>query len=549
MTAGRRARKTLCGIAAPALVLAAAACGKSPSSTPSVPSSAPHSAPAATKNVGLLTWNLPGGEPRTLDPVKILSGGDLEVESNLCESLLTLTPSGGDKPGLATSVDRPNDTTYVAHLRHGVTFSDGKPMTASDVVFSLNRVRDPKLASFWASFASAVTSISATNSDTVTIKLSKPDALYYQMLATPMGQVVEQSYVQSAGSKYGSAAGGVRCTGPYTLQSWNSGTDIVLKANDKWWGRTATPQRAASVKFTFLTDDATITSALLNGDIDGEFDIPTTTVTKLQASPSGAVYFGPSTSQLVLAPTKLAGGSPLSNPTVRQAFADSIDYKGILASIMSGLGQPLRAAAPPGSWGYAQSVYQSAYDKLPEPTQNLERAKQLLAQSGEKNPTVTLAVPSDIPEYITIGTAIQSNAAQAGFKVNLKPLPSADFYALYSDPKARAGIDLFLNDYYADVPDPLELYVQFGNPGGAADFGGYKNQQVITLLTQAQQTIDDTKRAELTVQAQAILTKDLVWIPIAYPAWSLYLNKRFGGAVAAFPYVLYAPWLPSIGGR
>lgn len=535
--------------------LAVAGCGKATgggADTSMVPGAA-QAPPPATRDVALLRWDLNGGEPATLDAARAFAGSDLEVDANICESLLSLTPEGSVEPGLAERVDRPDPLTYVVHLRPGVTFSDGRPLTADDVVFSMNRVRDPKLASYWAFFAQRVKSIRAVDAETVRIEMSKPDAIFYPMLATPMAQVVEKRYVERMGDRYGAPDGGVMCTGPYTLQRWRKGDSITLARNDRWWNRAKRPQRAAQVQFDFVTDDATLTSALSNGDVDGVYDPPAAAIQRLGGTAAAGgkqVFLGPSTRQQVLIPTRLSDPkSPLSNLKLREALAKSIDYGGVIKTFLAGTGEPLRAIVPPGGWGTAKDVYKAAYEQLPAPALDLAAAKRLVAESGVKSPAITIAVPGDIPQYRSLGETIQSNAQQAGFKVTLRSLPSADFYALFSDPKARAKVDAFFTDYYADIPDPLELYMQIGIPGGAGDFGGYKQPAVAKLLEQARGTVDDRRRALLTAQAQKQMTSDLVWIPIAYPYMTMYLRDGLAGASVAFPQVLYWPWAPGIGGR
>jgi peptide/nickel transport system substrate-binding protein len=539
------------GMAAGSLAvwMALSGCGRSHDESPGSSSSAATTAgPAATKDVDAITWNLPGGEPATLDPAKTYGGSDLLVVANICDSLLTLTPEGGVEPGLASSIDRPDDTTYVVHLRSTARFFDGAPVAADDVVFSLDRVRDPNSRSYWGFFAQHVENIVATDAMTVTISLSQPDAIFYQMLATPMAQIVQRAFVTEGGDEYGSPGGGVMCSGAYELASWVQGDRIVLKANEAWWNRDANPQHVKQVTFTFVTEDATITQALLNDDIDGSFNVPHTTLAQLQDADNGSVYMGPSTQQLVLVPTDLTGDSPLASRDLREALAASIDYDGILSSTLAGTAEPLRAIVPPGTWGTAREQYEAAYEELSVPAQDLERAKELIQASGVSDPTIRLAVPAAIPEYVSLGEAIQSNAEQAGFDVVLVPMPDADFFALYGSADARSKIDVFLSDYYADIPDPTELYMQIGIPGGAADFGGYDNPQVASQLSQARATSDDTQRAELTIEAQATITEDLVWLPLGYPKNTLFLNSRLGGATAAFPYMMYAPWLAPIGG-
>ncbi|WP_208751214.1 ABC transporter substrate-binding protein [Arthrobacter sp. PM3] len=511
----------------------------------------PTAAPAATKDVDSITWNLSGGEPATLDPVKVFNGSDLQVAANLCESLLTMTESGDVSPALASSIDQPSPTEYVFHLRDGVAFSDGSLMTAEDVVFSLNRIRDPESGSYWGYFGENVKSVVATDPHTVTVQMLKPDAIFYRMLATPLGEVIQKKYAEAAGASYGTPTGGVMCTGPYSLEKWTPGDSIVLKRNEHWWNIDKQPLQTKAAKFTFLTDNSTMTSALLNGDLDGTMDIDSTSISQLQNAKNGELLAGPSTRQFVLIPTKLGTGSdsPLADPKIRQALAKSIDYKGLLSSVWSGLSKPLRTIVPPGAWGYSGGIYQDGYNKFTDPERDIEGAKKLLAEAGNTHPKIVMAVPSDFQQYVTVGESIQSNAKDAGFDIELRPLAGAESSALFSDEKAREKVDVFVSDFYSDIADPTELYMQIGMPKGPSNFGNYDNPQAASLLEQARATSDDNKRAELTVEAQDIMTKDLVWIPVAYPLQSVFLNSRLGGATAGFLSSLYTPWLAKIGGR
>ena len=99
--------------------------------------------PAATGEVDSLTWNLPTGEPPTLDPAQSALENISTVVGNMCESLFRFDNDYGVQPALAESIDQPDDTTYVFTLREGATFWDGSPVTAEDVVYSVNRVLDP----------------------------------------------------------------------------------------------------------------------------------------------------------------------------------------------------------------------------------------------------------------------------------------------------------------------------------------------------------------------------------------------------------------------
>ncbi|MFI7114828.1 ABC transporter substrate-binding protein [Nonomuraea sp. NPDC050227] len=531
-------------------VLVLTGCGRAHDDRPATaPEGHPVAAPAATERVESVTWNLPG-EPTSLDPTKAFSGADLWVSSNVCESLLAFTPGGSVEPGLATSISTPDPTTYVVHLRPGVSFSDGHPLTAEDVAFSLKRVTDPASGSYWSQFAVRLEKVTVTDTRTVTITLKQPDTIFTGMLATPMGQIVRKAAAEKAGTAFGSARGGIVCTGPYTVESWKKGDSITLAANDRWWGAGRRPLLARRVKFTFIADDSTVASALANGDVDGTFSVPGgAALSKLTNTAGGKMYLGPSTAQTAVVPTRLTGTGPLANPLVREALSYSIDYPGIISTIFGPTAKPLRAIVPPGAFSYATATFQQAYDALPEPRRDIATAKRLLAQAGTPHPAVTIAVPSGSADLVRVGEAIQSNSKQAGFDITIKSMPDADFYPLFSSADARAKVDAFVTDWFADIPDPLELYQQIGTPGSAADFGGYDNPKVAALLDQARSTPDAERRAQLVVQAQQAITRDRVWIPVAYSLGAMFLNNRLGGVTSASPYSLYSPWLTTLGGR
>jgi peptide/nickel transport system substrate-binding protein len=135
------------------LVLTAAACAKRPDAGPATDPAAQkavfESTPAAGR-IESFTWNLGAGEPASLDWVRNYSESENIVQANLCEGLMRQNSDFSISPGLAESSDQPDPRTAVYRIRKGVTFWDGSPLTADDVVFSLSRHRDPASGSYWA---------------------------------------------------------------------------------------------------------------------------------------------------------------------------------------------------------------------------------------------------------------------------------------------------------------------------------------------------------------------------------------------------------------
>ncbi|MEU6408137.1 ABC transporter substrate-binding protein [Microbispora sp. NPDC046933] len=500
------------------------------------------SVPAATTDVDSVTWNVPAGEPPTLDPAQSAIESVSTIVPNMCEGLFTLGPDYELQPALATSVDHPDPLTYVIHLREGVRFWDGKPVTPEDVVYSAERILDPKLGSSWIGWAAHLKSIDVTGRREITVRLKQPDVIVPNHFAMPSFFVVEKSFAEAAGTDFGTAKGGVMCTGPYKLDKWTQGQNITLTRNDAWWS-TATTPKIKNLRFTFITDPSAMAAALAGGDVDGQYTVPRAAQDQLAAK--GHMLYGPSLSTAFLSVINQNGA--LSDPAVRQALHALIDYKGIIASVYRGTAQPERALVPPEAWGYGKTVFQEEYDKLPEPVQDLDKAKKLISQSAKAKEKIVLAYATVIEEESKIATVVADIANQAGLHIELKPLTAEQYGAMFASPEARAGIDLFMSTGYLDFPEPLAYY-QFFTTGSFYNFGGYGDKDYDSAVAAALTTEDDAARAREVAKAQAIMAKDLVNIPIATPYVNVYYGPNLAGLVPRQSYV-NTPWAVELGGK
>lgn len=499
------------------------------------------SVPAATKNVDTVNWNLGTGEPSTLDPALSATEEVSTVVGNMCESLFTLDKDSKPQPALARKIDHPDSLTYVIHLRNGVKFWDGKPVTAEDVLYSINRVLDPKTGSSWITWAANLDTIKITGAGEITIKLKKADALVSEYFAMPAFAVVEKAFAEAAGKDFGTAKGGVMCTGPYKLNRWSQGRNIVLTRNDAWWNTSVEP-KVKTLRFKFISSPSAQTAALASGDIDGEYAVPR--AAHQQLAGKGSMLYGKSLSPTFLSVLNSKGA--LSDPATRQALQNLIDYQGIVKSVYGGTAQALRALVPPAAWGYGKDAYQTAYDKLPAPTQNLKKAKSLVSGSAKAKQKIVLAYTSASEEETKIATAIADTATQVGMKIELKPLTAEQYSGIFSSAQARAGLDIFLVTGYLEFAEPVTYYAFF-TTGNFYNFVGYKNEGYDAAIKAARSTEDDTKRAQLVSEAQAIMAKDLINIPIATQYINVYYRKGLGGLVPRSNYY-YTPWATSLGG-
>lgn len=501
--------------------------------------------PEGTEAVDSIVWGLPTGEPTSLDPMVAGGSSEMTVAPNLCESLLRVDPDFSVQPALATSAEWSDDTTFVIDLRDDVTFWDGSPLTADDVVYSLQRSADPKGPSFWAGGFRFVTAIEKTGSHQVTLRFSQPDAQFKNGLAGAAGGVVQAAFASKAGPTFGTAQGGLMCTGPYEFDKWNTGDSIVVKANPDYWGGAP---KVGEVTFKFVSDAATLTSALRAGEIDGAYDIPVSTAVALEKGDSGTVYRGNSTQSLSFGPTSTEGFG--ADPRVREALNLAIDKKGLISTVLRGLGTIQKTFTAPLAWtgDVEAAIYQDGYDALPandEP--DLERARELVEEAGADGAKLVMAIPAGGATESQAATVVQAAAKEIGLDLQLKTMQPTEFSELFYNPEKRAGVDFVCTIGYQEVPGSLYYAPEFATPTGLFNWSQYSNPEVTQLLEEARASTDPAVTAEKFVQAQAIFAPDNLQVTLAGMNVLLYLRDGLSGSPASIAFIS-TPWAAALGG-
>ncbi|MEV4282667.1 ABC transporter substrate-binding protein [Actinoplanes xinjiangensis] len=530
------------------LGLALTACSGSPGAGPAAATTITlvETTPAATGDVASVTWALPSGEPASLDPARTGDYSANTVGTNLCESLLRLETDFSTSPGLASGIVQKDPVTVVITLRDGVTFWDGSALTADDVVYSLSRHRDPELASYAAHVFANVAAIEATGALEVTVRFRKPDMQFVPDMAGVPGAIVQKAYTSKAGPAFGTATGGLMCTGPFKLAGWRNGARITLERNDGYWdaGRRA---KAAKFDFVFLTDHSTLTSALLAGEVDGVYGAPVGSIAALQRSGIGTLYFGPSTETFSLG--AVAADGPAADPRIRQALDLAIDKTSYVAGVLKGAGQPLRTFTPPLSWqgSPAKAVYDAGYAALPDTSKaDLEAAKKLVAAAAPTRTDLVIATPAGDQSLLQTATIAQDAARQIGLTVTVRQLQPAEFAGLFYDPGLRQGIDFIATTGYLEVPGALYYAPGFVLEGAPFNWTNYGDAGVTANLVGAVSETDPAKSAERFVAAQAVFGPAKLQITLAGSYNRLFLNRRITGAPASFSYIS-SSWAALVG--
>jgi peptide/nickel transport system substrate-binding protein len=483
-------------------------------------------------------------EVQTLDPIQAFDYPEDTVDTALCDSLLRQNPDGSIGPGLAVAT-YPTPTKLVFDLRSGVHFWDGNPVTAADVVWSLERAASPTNGSFYAQVLNRVKSIVATTPTEVTLTLSQPDYWLTGELSQMAGIVVEKAYGEKEGKKLGTPQGLTMCSGPYEVKKWIPGQGLTAVANPHYWDSTLTP-RVHEIVFKGIGDDASLTSGLLTGAIGGTYPQELSTLEQLKRAKNLSVTEGPSFAEDAMVISNLKG--TLKDVRVRQALSMAIDRSAYISTIYHGYGQLPRALENPGAWGYGKTVFQADWNRLPVPTVDLAKARALVKAAGAEGKSITIGTTGQIQSLATAANLVRQAATEIGLKVTIDSVSAANFINFFTNAGARKGVDMFPTSNYPDYADPAGLYNTFAVPGGTQNYDNFSDPEITKSLEGARSTADPDLRAALVAKAGDLIMQQLPWIPLAAPDSLVITQRGLTGQPASFVY-MGGPWANMMGGR
>ena len=503
------------------------------------------SLPEAKTPVDEVTWSVVEGEPATLDP----GASATVITPNLCDNLLTLNPDFSIGAGVATRAEWVDPVTFVIDLRDDVAFWDGTPMTADDVVYSLQRNQNP--ASQWYAAFVLISGIEKTGEHQVTVTFNAPDLGFRDAIAGGGGAVISKAFGEAAGPALGTSDSGLMCTGPYELADggWKPGSEIVTTANPDYWGGAPPVQ---TLRYVFVTEGSTLTTALTEGEIDGAYNVSPGSRAAFEADGAGSLILGPSTASYSFGSATSEG--PAANPQIRQALSLAIDREKYLDTVLNGLGEVQKTIVPPFTFGQteAHDIYQAGYDALAAPELDIDAAKKLVEESGEDvSQPIVLAVPAGAKEFQQTAAIVQSAGKSIGLTIEINEMQPADFGAMFYDPSAREGIDFVATQGYLETPGVLgypSLFMLPEDKGGVFNWSGYSNDEVTAHMDAARTATDPDTAADEFVAAQAIFAPDQLQVTLAGAYQLTYLSDDLTGAVTSIA-SYSSPWALRLGAK
>jgi len=481
-----------------------------------------HAADATTLTVAI------SAEPDTLDPQQTGLAVSASIDAYIGDELVALSPQNKIVPDLATGYTVSRDgLTYTFTLRRDVTFQDGTPLDAAAYAASFKRLLNPATkAAVQAGRLGPVASVGATGKYTLTMRLAKPYAFFLYNLTDSNFSPLSPKALKAEGKGFGRKP---VSTGPWQVQQWQSGNEIVLTRNPAYhWGPSFVRSGAPAIQkivFHILTDDAAATAALQSGEVD-QLTLSTAAVPRIQSAGQFTVFKALNLGARFLEFNVTQ--APFDDIRVRKAMAYAINRQAVVQVALNGLGVPLYGVLAPPMYGYWPGVKDYSYPYDPR------KALALLRQAGysmsngvlQKNGkplSFTLLSSTGDPAFPKAAVVIQDQLKHVGVTVKIQSQDFATETATVHKGKTQAD----LMGYNYPLPDIFYLWFHSSNIGTGFNDSFYRDPKLDTLIVKMRETVDSARRQAQIIQLEKYVTNQALW----GTAWDGYNYIAFQGRV------------------
>jgi peptide/nickel transport system substrate-binding protein len=473
------------------------------------------------------------GDALSMDPHSLNETTQLGFTHNIFEPLVARDAQLKPTPALATSWKQTAPTVWRFELRRGVSFHDGTPFTADDVVFSFQRAADP--GSDMRGTVGQIKEVRKLDESTVEIVTTVPVPILPDQLT--LFYIMSRVWCEANNAtkpvdkrKGVENAASVRAngTGPFRLRSREPGVRTVLARNPQYWDKIE--GNVTEVVWTPIGNDATRVAALKSGEIDLMQPVPVQDAERLKQDPNlkvlqGAelrtIFLGMDSKRDELLFSNIKGKNPFKDRRVRQAVYQAIDVEAIRTRIKRGAGTPTNLMIAPGVNGFVAELNK-------RPPFDPEASKKLLADAGYPNGfEVKMNCPND--RYVNDGEICQAVAgmlARVGIKINLE----AESKATYFPKILSRNTSFYLLGWTPTTYDAHNtLYNIMATPQGGQgvfNLGSWSNARFDELTTQIGVETDQARRNAMIAESMKIHAEDFGHVPLHQQAlaWGLRRN-------------------------
>jgi peptide/nickel transport system substrate-binding protein len=466
-----------------------------------------------------------GTETLTLNPLDQLNGnGDIFADNLIYQGLLGFNPKGKNQviPDIAQSwTESSNGLDYTFHLRPGVKFSNGTPVTAQDVAWSLNQFGNPKVNIIMSALATGYGNAIVINSSTVEVKLLHPVAAFLDDIATFPAFILPEKLVQSEGATnfFKKPVG----SGPFEVQSFVNGSHLTFVKNPYYWDKPL--PYLSKVTFNFATDSNSRLLDLQSGQAQIADLIEPSQFSTVKANKNLVLVTHKWPNDIGLYPNE--SFKPFSNADVRLAISDAIDRKTIINEIFHGIGTVPNSFIP-------ALQYDGTSSQIPPFQYNVTEAKKLMKEAGySKGFNVTLQYPTGFDYFGQLTLLLKQELAVIGINVTLEPLATATMTNNWL--QKRFQLTFAASNESSDVPVPDEFATFWADPGkDGLDgfFTGWRDPTIWTALQKFEAAVTPAARAAQWPVVQAAFDKQMPDVNLVdYPIINAYAKNVCGGDV------------------
>jgi peptide/nickel transport system substrate-binding protein len=503
------------GSAALAIGSLVAACGGSSGSSSSTTGGATSTSAAggAPKSGGTLTFAR-STAPTQLDPANSIIAGDVYTLDKIFEPLYVTSPAGQLTPWLASGYTASADhLTWTFNLRPGVRFSDGTPLRASDVAWSI--AREQANSDGPLSFLDfAIKKIKADGDNAVVFTLSSPWAPFLSDISVFANGILPEKFGGKSEKAFFQSPIG---TGPWLLPSWAPDSNLTLKRNPNYWqsGKPYLDQ----VTINYVSDQNQQVLQLTGGQAQLIDNVPPSNVASLKGNSNVVVTQYPAWQTDILVLNEQL--PQFQDVHVRRAIAQAIDTSQLVQATSFGTAKPATTLFPPS--------LQYSDPSTPVLTFNLSAAKAELAKSKYPHGFDTkLLISGGVQKWSEFAQIIQAALKPLNITVSITSLDHAAFETTFQ----KYDYDMFIDYAINDISDPDEMAsfeTDYKSGGSKSYWSSYDNPKVISLVHQAEAEFDPTKRKALYAQIQAEVAQDAPFVALDYPPYIYATSKKING--------------------
>jgi peptide/nickel transport system substrate-binding protein len=465
------------------------------------------------------------GDVNSMDPYARNETFLLSFNANIYEPLVRRDRNLAVEPALAVRWEQPSPTVWRFHLREGVRFSDGTPLTADDVVFSFERARAQ--GSNITAVLASVKEARAVSPTVVELETHNPNPILLEEIT--LWGIMSRGWAERNNAQRTAdltqraenfATRNAMGTGPFVLVSREPDQRTVLAPNPTWWDRPE--HNLTRVEFNVISNDATRVAALISNEVDMLYTVPPQDTDRLSRTPGirvhqqaelRTIYFGMDQTREELLKSDVRGRNPFRDVRVRQAFQMAIDNQAIVRTVMRGQARATGLMVGPGVNGHTEAL-----DTAVRVRPNVAEARRLLTEAGYPNGFgVTLDCPND--RYVNdeaICTAAVAMLARIGVRVTLNAQTRARYFSEILGPSYRTSF--FMLGWTPPTYDAHNaLYNLMGTRDGTRGVfnpGGYSNPRFDELTNRIAVETDRARRTALIDEAMRLHATEAGHIPL-----------------------------------